>query len=110
MTEIHEMFTDAEDQLLETLTDVQESIVDAVEKIVDRVQDQVPDVGAELPDGVPSAVDVVDSQFTFAGRVLQSQQQFVNALFDAVRPLTVKVVAEAPKVKPAKAKATAKAA
>jgi len=101
-----EKLTEIEDQVIDTLTQMQEPVLSSVRKAVELVEGVLPDVTIPQADKLPSAKDLVDNQYAFATRLLKLNHDFALALLDAVKPLELKVIPEA---KPA-AKTTRKAA
>lgn len=107
-TETIERLTEAQDKVIETIESFQQPVVDAVRKAVDLVEDRVPDFPTEkVTAKLPTARELVDNQFAFASRLLETTHQLAVAVLDAAEPVTDKVV----KATPAKpASATKKAA
>ncbi len=102
-----ETITSVEDQVIDVMKSVQEPVTDIVSKLAEYVAGVLPDELPELPfaDQVPTATDIVENNFAFAKRLLETQHQFAKALLKAAAP----VLREQPKAKPA-AKTTVKAA
>jgi hypothetical protein len=93
--------TSYEDQILETITAGQEPVVEYVKKAVELVEGYLPEDRPSLPfaDQLPSAAEIVDTQFAFAKRLLDAQHDFAKAIVNAVAPAAPakKVVKSAPK-------------
>ncbi len=86
-----------EDQVVETLESIQEPVVDLATNVAEAVEERLPEVDAPtLPADAPTAREMVDTSFDFARRMLDNQQHFVEAIFDATQPLADRVVTEAP--------------
>ncbi len=100
MTPLMDTITSYEDQILETITSAQKPAVEYVKKAVDFVEGYLPEDRPSLPfaDQLPTAAEIVDSQFAFAKRLLDAQHKFAKAIVNAVAPAPVKkVVKSAPK-------------
>ena len=108
MANATEQITKVQDQILETLASIQKPVVDLVKKAAERAESVVPEVPA-VPgtDRLPTVNELIVTQFAFAEKLLTQQKDFTNALLEAVKPVSDKViVAEAkPKAKPAATKA-----
>jgi hypothetical protein len=83
-----EMYSAVEDQVLETVKQGQEAIVKAVRTWADASKNLIPDL-PPLPfaDQVPGTVDLVESAFAFADKMLASQREFAAAILDAAKPV-----------------------
>jgi hypothetical protein len=85
--------TGLEDKILETITSAQQPVVEYVKKAVDLVEDKLPENLPELPfasklaENVPTASEIVDTQFAFAKRLLDAQYDFTKAILGAAAPL-----------------------
>jgi hypothetical protein len=103
--------TEAQDKVVETVESFQQPVVEAVRKAVVLVEDRVPEFPTETVTAkLPTARELVDSQFAFASRLLETSHQFALAMIDAVEPVTVKVVKAAPAKPRSTTKKTAAAA
>ena len=102
-----ETLTSVEDQVVDVIKSVQDPVADAVRTVVEYIAGLLPDNVPELPfaDQLPTATEIVESNFAFAQRLLDTQHQFAKAILAAAAP----VLREQPKAKPA-AKTTVKAA
>jgi hypothetical protein len=112
MAEATEKLTDFEDRLIEFFTRVQESVVDGLRTVADKLEGRLPEVKVPYADKVPTADEVVDNTYSFAGKVLDNQKDFADNVLKATAPVRDKFVTDskpATKKAPAK-KATAKAA
>jgi len=90
MPTILDTVTQAEDKVLETIGSVQEPVVEYVKKAVDYVNGVLPEDRPTLPfaDQLPSAAEIVDTQFAFATKLLKAQHDFAKAIVEATAPLT----------------------
>ncbi|MDQ1488609.1 MAG: hypothetical protein QOJ23_1123 [Actinomycetota bacterium] len=88
MANPNEMITALEDQVFESVKQGQEAIVKAVRSWADASKNLIPDLPA-LPfaDQVPGTVDLVESAFAFADKMLASQREFAAAILDAAKPV-----------------------
>ena len=106
MTTATETLVKVQDQILETLASIQKPVVDAVKKLAERAESVVPEVPA-VPgsDKLPAVDELIVNQFSFAEKLLTQQKDFTNALLDAVKPVSDKIVVveDKPKAKAAKA-------
>jgi hypothetical protein len=104
MASATDQLTKVEDQILETLSNLQKPVLDAVKTLVERAESYVPDVpGTE---NLPALDELVLSQFAFAEKVLTNQKAFASALLDAIKPVTAPGVTK-PKTRTTKAAAAA---
>lgn len=85
---VMETTKDIQNQVLETVSAAQDTVVGTVKDLTDRTGGPVVDLST-VPglDEVPSARDVVDNVFDFAGKVLETSRTFVSGLVDATAPL-----------------------
>lgn len=90
MASATEQLTKVEDQLLETLTNLQKPVLGAVKSLVEKAEGYVPDVPGT--DNLPALDELILSQFTFAEKVLTTQKDFAAALLEAIKPVTRPVV------------------
>lgn len=96
-TTVMNSITDTQEKVLEALVNVQEPVVNYVRKAVDYVEASVPELPTrELGEKLPTVKQFVDSQFVFAGLLLESQHKFVAELLDVTKPVTEKVVVQKP--------------
>jgi hypothetical protein len=77
-----ETITTYEDQILETLSSVREPAVEYVTKAVEAIEEYLPESRPALP-----VAELVDSQFKFAKKALDTQHGFVKALVGALAPV-----------------------
>ena len=85
--------TEVQDKVLETIDQVQEPIVSTVRDAAAKAESRMPELPA-LPfaDKLPPADELVANQFAFAAKLLEQQKSFVEALLDAARPVSEKLV------------------
>ena len=85
--------TEVQEQVLESLEQVQKPIVSAVRRAADSVESYVPELPA-LPSGdkLQSAQELIANQYDFAVKLLELNKQFADALADAAKPVADKVV------------------
>ncbi len=99
-TPLLDTITEYENKALEFVTSLQPTVVEYVGKVADAI-------GSRLPEGRPtlpvSPVEILDTQFAFATKVLKAQHDFAKSVLSAAAPVLGTVVA-------APAKRTVKAA
>jgi hypothetical protein len=106
--------TELEDRVVDTVTTIQEPVISYVRKGVERVEGRLPKLS--YPKSLPEPTELVDSQFGFVRKLLESQRVFVAGLVDALTPLVRMAPTAEPeartapktKVKPASSKSTTK--
>jgi len=98
--------TEYEDKVIEFFTNVQESVVDGLRTLADKLDSRMPEVTVPYADKLPTADEVVDNGFAFAGKVLDNQKAFAGEVLDATAPVRDKFVAptNGTSAKPAAAK------
>ena len=103
-----ERLTEVQDKIVEAVASFQEPVVETVRKGVDLVEERIPDFPTEkVTAKLPTAREIVDNQYEFAGRLLKVSHELTLAVIGALEPVTEKVV----KAEPTKPKtATRKAA
>lgn len=110
MTNANEMITAVEEQIFEAVRQGQDAIVKAVQTWADAGKNLIPDLPA-LPfaDQLPNTVDLVESAFGFADRLLESQRSFATAVLAAAKPVLAKegAATNGAATKPTPAKASA---
>lgn len=89
-----EKLTIVEDRVIETVTKLQEPVAGAVRKFVEQVEGQVSNLNLTIPstDVVPTAREIVENQYEFAGRLLKANHELVLAILDAIQPAPAKPV------------------
>ncbi len=96
MTVIDRLET-AQTRVLDAYTSAQEPIAGAVTKVVELVEERIPQLPTErIGEFVPTARELADNQFAFAGKMLDATHELVGAVLDAAEPVTTKVVKPAP--------------
>jgi len=105
MSNATDKLTEVEDQVLESIVSTQEPVLTVVKKAVELTESRVPELKIKLNENLPQIHELVDLQFSFAEKILQSQHKFVNDILEAIKPVTDKVVEVKATPKPKAAKA-----
>jgi hypothetical protein len=107
MTTVLDTVTDVEDKVVEAVASAQEPVVDAVKKLADYVAGILPEDRPSLPfaDQLPTASEVVETQFAFAKKMLDVQYKFAKALVEAAAPVVPATPVSKPRVATKKAAA-----
>jgi len=89
MSTITDNLSTTQDQIFEVIEKIQEPVVEAVRTVADAVDGVLPDDRPSLPfaDSLPQPRELVELYFEFAQKLLDNQQDFAKAIFDAVAPL-----------------------
>ena len=89
MSTILETITSTEDQVLDYLKAAQERVLDVVKRGVEVADRYLPEDRPALSflAEAPKPIEVVDSQYAFAKKVLDNQRDFAKAIVHAVSPL-----------------------
>jgi hypothetical protein len=103
-TTVTEYAQSAQEQTLGMLREGQQAFVHAVNAWAESVEQFVPTSRLSFGDQVPSATEIVQSNFDFAEQLLKSQREFVESLVAATAPV---LPARAPKATRAAAKPSA---
>lgn len=74
-----------EDQLVRLVSNAQAPVVDRVAKGVKLIGDRLPDV--TYPSVLPTPLEVVETQATFAKKLLDANTALVTAVLETVAPL-----------------------
>ena len=90
-----------EDQVLDLVEKAKSPVVEYVAKGVELVGDRLPPV--TYPASLPTPIEVVESQVTFAKKLIDANTAIVTAVLETIAPV-------AGYAKPKKAKAAVKAA
>jgi hypothetical protein len=100
-TPVVERLTKVQDKIVELTSSAQDPVVDAVRKGVELVEARVPDFPTDTVTAkLPTAREIAENQYEFAGRMLKVGHDFTLAVIGALEPVTDKVVkAEAAKPK-----------
>lgn len=97
--------TQIQEQVLESIEQVQEPVVKAARSAAEAVEPRLPEIPAvPFADKLPSADELITNQYDFVLKVLEQQKKFIEALIDAGRPVVAKVAVVAEE-KPVKATA-----
>jgi hypothetical protein len=108
MTEYTKRIDQAGDQVLSTVKRAYGIGVDAVSTASEWAADFIPQV-PEVPyaDRIPSPRELTKVSFDFLTELTKLQRDYVNALLDAIEPVTKKVAPSFAKARPAAAKKAA---
>jgi len=89
MSTITDNLSTTQDQILEAIEKIQEPVVEAVRTVAEAVEGVLPEDRPSVPfaDSLPEPKELVELYFGFAQKLLDNQQDFVKAIFDAVSPL-----------------------
>lgn len=102
-----ERLTKVQDAVVEAVASFQDPVVDTVRKGVDLVEERIPDFPtAKVVAKLPTARELIDNQYEFAGRMLKVGHDFTLGVIGALEPVTDKVV----KAEPIKPKSTTRKA
>ena len=104
MTSATEQLTKVEDQIIETLATLQKPVVEVVRTLTEKAEGYVPE--GTRTEVLPPLDELIVSQFAFAERMLANQKAFVNALLDAIKPLSSRVTAQPPSKTKARTRTT----
>jgi hypothetical protein len=92
-----ERLTEVQDKIVEAVASFQEPVVDTVRKGVELVEERIPEFPTEkVTAKLPTAREIVDNQYEFAGRMLKVSHDLTIAIIGALEPVTDKVVKAAP--------------
>jgi hypothetical protein len=88
----------AQEQTLKTVRQGQQAIVEAVKAWSNAVEKTIPDIPV-LPyaEELPSAREIVQTNFQFAEQLLTAQREFAESIIDAAAPVLGKPSAPAKK-------------
>ncbi|MBA2280858.1 MAG: hypothetical protein M3527_00645 [Actinomycetota bacterium] len=92
-TPLLDTITEYEDKALDFVTDLQPKVVEYVGKAADAIASRLPEGRPALP---VSPVEILDTQFAFATKVLKAQHDFAKSVLNAVAPVLGTAVASAP--------------
>jgi hypothetical protein len=90
-----EQLTKVEDQILDTLSNLQKPVLDAVKTIAEKVEGYVPEVPGS--DNLSDIDELVLSQFAFIEKLVANQKDFALSVIETIKTVTAKP--EAPKAK-----------
>ena len=98
MSNVLDTVVSYEDQIVDFVKQAKQPVVEYVAKGVDLVEGRLPEVS--YPAGLPTPIQVVESQATFAKKLIDANTALVTAVLKTVAPLIgteVKVVKAATK-------------
>ena len=102
-----EKITEIQDVVLDYVARIQEPVVNGIQTVAAKVEGRLPEIKVPgLGETVPTADELVATQFAFGQKLLDNQKQFAEAVLKAAKPVRKKFVAEAkpaPKVTKVKA-------
>lgn len=84
----------AGDRALDFMKRGQEAAISAVATVSDMASSFVPNVKGQLPyaDSIPAPKEVAATSFQLAGKFLDAQRDYALALFEAISPVTEKIL------------------
>jgi len=85
MTKILDTVVSYEDQLVDIVKQAKAPVTEYVAKGVDLLQDRLPEVS--YPTGVPTPIEVVESQVAFAKKLIDANTAIVTAVLETVAPV-----------------------
>jgi hypothetical protein len=77
------MFTDASDQYLATLSEMQDNFLKARTALAAKLPAPLPTVDSPFASMFPSAQEVADASFAFSQKLLKQQKSFTEKLLAA---------------------------
>jgi hypothetical protein len=96
-TDMKELSTAAQDNVLSVLKMTQTSVIEAVKTMVDTIEKFTPDLPIPtIPglDALPSPTEGLAITFAFAEKLLENQKEFASSLLAAVGPVPAKAPAK----------------
>ena len=88
-----EKINEIQDQVIDLVVRVQEPVVSGVKNVATKVEGRLPEVNLPwVGDTLPTATQLVDAQFRFRQRMLDTQKDFVKAVLAATLPVRRKFV------------------
>jgi hypothetical protein len=97
-TDLKELTTAAQDNVLSVMKMTQTSVVEAVKTIVDTIEKFTPDLPIPSMPGIdllPSPTEGLTMTFSFAEKILENQKDFAASLLAAFTPGPIKPVSKA---------------
>lgn len=92
-TPMIDKLTEIQEQVLESLEQIQEPVVSAVRRTAEQAERYVPELPvAPYGDKLPSAQELIANQYEFAVKLLELNKRFADALAEAAKPVSDKVV------------------
>jgi hypothetical protein len=85
MTTILDTVVSYEDQLVDLVKKAKAPVVEYVAKGVELVEDRLPEVS--YPAGLPTPIEVVETQVAFAKKLLDANTALVTAVLETVAPV-----------------------
>jgi hypothetical protein len=93
MSPATEKLVEVQDKVLEFVGNVEESLVDGLRTAVSKVEDRLPDtVKVPYKDKLPTADELVDNGYGFAGAVVKQGKSFADEVLDATAPVRSRFV------------------
>jgi hypothetical protein len=94
MNEYTATINKAQDRVLETVKQVEGIVVTGVATAADSIANVMPDTLPKMTwmTRFPAPADLVNTYFSFAEGLLESNRHYALALLDAVRPVTTKIM------------------
>src|SRR4051794_40260594 len=94
MNEYTATINKAQDHVLETVKQVEGIVVTGVATAADSIGNVLPDTLPKMTwmTRFPAPADLVNTYFSFAEGLLESNRHYALALLDAVRPVTTKIM------------------
>lgn len=83
--------TDAQTQVLDAIDQAREPVTAVVRQLAEAAERYVPNVTVPGGDKLPTADELIANQFDFAGKLLEHQRTFVEAVVDAAKPVSAKL-------------------
>ena len=94
MNEYTATITNAQDRVLDTVKQVEGIVVTGVATAAESIGSVIPDSLPKMTwfSRFPAPADLVNTYFSFAEGMLESNRHYALALLDAVRPVTTKIL------------------
>ena len=93
MTPVMEKVSEYQDKALEFVGNVEESFVDSLRSAVSKLDDRMPDtVKVPYKDKLPTADELVDNGYGFAGAVVKQGNSFANEVLEVTAPVRSRFV------------------
>jgi len=107
-TVVMDKITEAQDQVVETIGSVKEPVVSGVTTVTQFVVDNVGTIPvAPFADQIPTPKEIIDNQYKFAKKVIDTNKDLALAVAKAAAPVTDKLLDRKPA--PARKASTKKA-
>ena len=85
MPTVLDTVVDYENKIVDFVKNVQEPVTDTVKKVVDFADDRLPEI--TYPSQLPTPFEVLDTQLTFARKLLEANGQLAKSVLVTVAPL-----------------------